>query len=862
MLGKPKQIEKTAYAWLASIVLIGNMVGNGLLVFATELAGYSEIKEVTLGSYPQSRVTDEKLIEKLNKAAESAEWIYYTDYTGDGENFGTMKPDKLMKYVDVAIAGSDETEWKYEGMYRGVVIEKYRPITTCSISSAGTSFQDDNGYIINDEKSAYWFKYEPITWIVTDENIGALYCDKVIDAKPFNYNMYYDAENDIASIDADFKTVVTDEGESDLFAWMNGDFYQTAFSVAEKRDIETANPSGTYVDIYVATSDEEYERQQEVVDAGLTPYGWVPDSRQATGASDYAKCQGLQIENNGKVLHWLATPGESAGQLKVDDAYGEHSEAASYQTFVGVRPGIRVGSIAEYFDEESIEVKNDAISEKAFSADSSIYNKDIAYMAAELSEAAEAEEPHNIEHLCNGWNIDVGNNFWDRNYGGDLAYAIAYLPTDEYNLVLVTARGSTTLNEFISDYTTGVTENNFFNEYSTYDLVYQFQEEIWNGLDLFLNIHPELEEDEKELKFLITGHSLGGAAANLVGARADILLSRGEWLSDRISTKDIFVYTFGAIDSVSQYNYLINGKSVIKNRCNYDLPIREEKFDNIHNVYNLYDSFAPGSVKPIVFNTAGAVFNIPGGKVFTMYGKFGDVGAEVFTLDFGENELDVKDTTNHNMPTYKYAVKNDLVGKNTLAVHGVVACPVDVTVFDGEKVIGSIKNNEVEAKEDNIILFTADDVKHFFLPEENEYRVEISATDAGKMSYVVEDHSKGSVSYNDIVLESGKAFEAYIGGDSEADHSIFSSIYVIDGKGERTAEVKEDGKEVTLEKEEKEKKEKNPVSVEEPETIMATRMEADKGQGEWMAVILLGIVGAFAIGVVIWRKNKGKKEIR
>lgn len=77
------------------------------------------------------------------------------------------------------------------------------------------------------------------------------------------------------------------------------------------------------------------------------------------------------------------------------------------------------------------------------------------------------------------------------NYGGDLAYAIAYKAVrskgDVTYILAITARGSQTLSEYWKDFSTSATKD--FLGYSAYDVVYDFEEEIWTGLSLYLKEH-------------------------------------------------------------------------------------------------------------------------------------------------------------------------------------------------------------------------------------------------------------------------------------------------------------------------------------------------------------------------------------
>ena len=94
-------------------------------------AAYKTGDLIQYGNYPQSRVTDEKLLEEL-EAAEKA-WVSYGYYKGSGiPNDGDMKPSDYMKYCDVLLGGK---------RFRGVRFSEYRPRYTYSSSNNGYSYQ-------------------------------------------------------------------------------------------------------------------------------------------------------------------------------------------------------------------------------------------------------------------------------------------------------------------------------------------------------------------------------------------------------------------------------------------------------------------------------------------------------------------------------------------------------------------------------------------------------------------------------------------------------------------------------------------------------------------------------------------------
>ena len=115
-----------------------------LLLSATSLASYAATQKtvyfwdlVEFGSYPQSQVKDATLISELDKITKN--WISYGYYSGNGE-YGSMVQGDWMKYAD----------FKYDGnKYRAVTFSQYRPCSTLDVSSETYSYQDDNGYYIN-----------------------------------------------------------------------------------------------------------------------------------------------------------------------------------------------------------------------------------------------------------------------------------------------------------------------------------------------------------------------------------------------------------------------------------------------------------------------------------------------------------------------------------------------------------------------------------------------------------------------------------------------------------------------------------------------------------------------------------------
>lgn len=248
------------------------------------------------GTYPQSKVTDATLLSTLNAAsgtlptyANSRAWTDY-GYYKSGSVYS------YMWYIDLTNA-TDE--------YRGVYFYSYRPSFTTSSSS--NTYQDDNGY---NRGTVYWFKYEPITWRVLDvqSNRAFLMADLVLDSQDYHYSW---DERTIGG-----STVYANNyKESHIRSWLNSNFYNTAFTAAEKARIQT-----TIVDNSVASTGDDPNQYAcantsdkvfllSYAEATSATYGFSTyyASRQLK-PSAYAQSQGVQTFSNGNSCWWLRSP--------------------------------------------------------------------------------------------------------------------------------------------------------------------------------------------------------------------------------------------------------------------------------------------------------------------------------------------------------------------------------------------------------------------------------------------------------------------------------------------------------------------------------------------------------------------------
>lgn len=163
---------------------------------------------VFFGTYPQSEVWDDDLLRKLNEAPKT--WTSFGFYVGDGTP-GSQRQSDYMEYADVTLGGEK---------YRAVKVKEYRPYQTYG------SFPDrvvDNDH---PKGATYWFRYDPISWDILDREAGLIAASFALDAQPYSY-----------------ESTVLHYTSSDLRAWLNTVFYDTAFSEAEKELIRQTSCS-------------------------------------------------------------------------------------------------------------------------------------------------------------------------------------------------------------------------------------------------------------------------------------------------------------------------------------------------------------------------------------------------------------------------------------------------------------------------------------------------------------------------------------------------------------------------------------------------------------------------------------------
>ena len=241
---------------------------------------------IYFGTYPQTEITDSTLKATLNSvvgttptSSNAQAWTSYGYYIdGSASNF--------MWYIDIEEGGEK---------YRGVYFTSYRPSDTTNSSSTSNSSQDNNGYTTN---NIYWFKYEPISWTILNEDNGTalILCDMIIDCQQFNYengSRYEDYER------------------STIRAWLNDNFYNTAFNDLQKKIILTTTVDNTS-DNYAGNNTEDKVFLLNINE--VTTY-LTTDASRTKQTTDYAQSQGAGASDSGNG-EWFVRSYNGSGSVR------------------------------------------------------------------------------------------------------------------------------------------------------------------------------------------------------------------------------------------------------------------------------------------------------------------------------------------------------------------------------------------------------------------------------------------------------------------------------------------------------------------------------------------------------------------
>ena len=342
MKTKNRHIVCRALCIVLSLLMLLTVTPMTVFAEETESKTYKTGDIIEFGSYPQSEVTDEALKAKLTELAGSTDgWTSYGYYSRNEETAVPEQGD-FMKYVDVECDGAK---------YRGVYFTAYRPYCTTDAATEDNSNQKYSGYEVNTQ---YWFKYEPMYWQVLsyDKEMGnAVVLSKdIIDSQQY-YTNFGDRT-------IDGKTVYSNNYKhSDIRAWLNGAFYNGAFTDAEKNAIiATTLDNSAYSEEYSqydsnSTTDKvwllSYDEAHNADYGFDTEHRSYSETRMAQGSA-YAFCQGLWNYSSSSRSYWRL---RSANYHYYIHAFVVASDgyvysSGIYRTDYGVRPALTINLLS------------------------------------------------------------------------------------------------------------------------------------------------------------------------------------------------------------------------------------------------------------------------------------------------------------------------------------------------------------------------------------------------------------------------------------------------------------------------------------------------------------------------------------
>ncbi|MBO4284224.1 MAG: InlB B-repeat-containing protein [Clostridia bacterium] len=294
-----------------------------------------------------------------------AEWTYDGDrtlraswsintYLRDGDYIYFGEYPQTVKANDVTITATQDAR----GYYLGSDGAYYAKVTATPYTS-GYTFS--TGATVS-SGTVYYFKVEPIKWRILSESDGValILCDSIIDNHVYNNSTSTRTINGQTVYPNNYK-------ESDIRAWLNGQFYETAFSELQRKLILTTtmdnsarstNPNndatwsnnGTNTYACANTQDKVFLLSvQEVTNSAYgfnTSYSYDDTARRKV-TSDYNRATGAYMNTSadyfGNAWWWLRSPiyygSSNARDVDPEGHAGNHCSVSSY---IGVVPALRI----------------------------------------------------------------------------------------------------------------------------------------------------------------------------------------------------------------------------------------------------------------------------------------------------------------------------------------------------------------------------------------------------------------------------------------------------------------------------------------------------------------------------------------
>ena len=441
--------------------------------------------------------------------------------------------------------------------------------------------------------------------------------------------------------------------------------------------------------------------------------------------------------------------------------------------------------------------------------DSANYDYRLAEIGLALSGAAEHDQNYLTEMLVNGGskrddnNVKLNglgfdyNSIYSENYNSNWYEVFAPAVTFAHktitsndgkksHIIIAVVRGTTDPEDFATDLSS-IAGGFAVSAVNTYNL-----------LEKYIEAYEQNTEGitKDNVKFFITGHSLGGAVANLLAER----------LNREFGPKNVFAYTFATPRST--YDVLNINNNNIHNILHAEDKVPVGLSTNISR-YGHSDWFSRFEYGNDMYQNFRTITN--GGDLQSVMEDWANW--IVLVKPFVQVE---KFKYGHAVETYMsyLMARGNSTNRPASMIAFLVCCPVDVEVYvdDGTaegQLVGRITDNVVdESVSSSLYAYTEGDEKYVCLPYEGDYTIKLTATDAGSMDYIVRTinlDTKETIeekNYRNVALTKGKQMTSAVSvwdkddNTTDVENKIDTPevpLYVMDENGNEVFEVLPDG---------------------------------------------------------------------
>ncbi len=357
------------------------------------------------------------------------------------------------------------------------------------------------------------------------------------------------------------------------------------------------------------------------------------------------------------------------------------------------------------------------------------YSQSLAKMGLVLSASVEGSTDETAAILINKLECDTAE-YNSTSPGAVFAHKTVMMPGGQKeHMIFVVIRGTSGLEDGLNDILTAMGMGD------------------WGAGDVYSKLSSCLAEwsntygeiNSSNTKFFVTGHSLGGACANIVSAR----------LSESYGTSNVFGYTFA---TPSPYTH--ESKNSYTNIHNFlcyndNVPLRLSLQDPWYgNGY--YTWFYPEESSQIAANYTELT-----GK------RWQDTYKEHFFFRL------------HAPSAYMaFLMTNPDLNRNASNVSYIRAkCPVDIEVYNsGNELVGYIVNNEVVYNNytSDVMLTVTDGAKCVYFLNDDTYTIKFSGTGDGTMLYTAasKDMNSNTIEeakvYSNVSIDNGKKLKSVV----------------------------------------------------------------------------------------------------